>query len=70
MGWRNGFGVVFLWKLEVLAILKGKRFHPVKGGNNSFYHVLFIVYIDWIAKLYKRQDAHFFNYMYKKKDKI
>ena len=39
---RKGFGVVFSWKLEVLAILKGKRYPPFKngGGDENVYPVL------------------------------
>ena len=52
-GWGHGghvkfyqsFGVVFTWKIEVLATLKGggggtKCFHSLKGGCIKFYPVL------------------------------
>ena len=42
-GGPQSFGVVFIQKLEVLAILKGegaKCFHPLKGGRTpKFYPV-------------------------------
>ena len=39
-----------LWRLEVLAILKGGR-HPLKGGRKRFYPVLMV---GWRKKLRTR----------------
>ena len=39
-GLSKGFEVVLTWELEILDIVMGVHFHPLKGGCKKFYPVL------------------------------